>query len=55
MSNPFPGMNPYLEGGGLWSDFHARLINHISEALQVQIRPKYNARIEERVQIIICF
>lgn len=52
MSNPFPGMNPYLEGRGLWSDFHSRLINHMSEALQGQIRPKYNARIEERIHLV---
>ena len=51
-TNPFPGMNPYIEGGGMWSDFHSAMIAYIREGLQEQIRPKYNARIEERVRIV---
>lgn len=52
MPSPFPGMDPYLENSGLWSDFHQRMISYISEALQRQIRPKYNARVEERVHLL---
>jgi hypothetical protein len=50
MPSPFPGMDPYLEKRSVWPDFHQRLITYISENLQSQIRPKYNARIEERIQ-----
>ncbi len=51
MANPFPGMNPYLEDRAFWNDVHHRLITYISNALQPQIRPRYNARIEERVYV----
>lgn len=52
MPSPFPGMDPYLEKRSLWPDFHQRLITYISEQLQPQIRPQYNARIEERIHLI---
>lgn len=52
MPSPFPGMDPYIERRSLWPDFHQRLITYISEQLQIQIRPKYNARIEERIHLI---
>ncbi|MFQ5615869.1 MAG: DUF4058 family protein [Anaerolineales bacterium] len=52
MPSPFPGMDPYLEKRALWPDLHQRLITYISEQLQLQIRPKYNARIEERIHLI---
>lgn len=52
MPSPFPGMDPYIEKRALWPDFHASLISYVREDLQVQIRPKYNARIEERVHLI---
>ena len=52
MPTPFPGMDPYLEKRSLWPDFHQRFITYTSEHLQEQIRPKYNARIEERIHLI---
>lgn len=51
MPSPFPGMDPYLEGRTVWPDVHQRMITYISEALQPQLRPKYIARIGERVQL----
>ena len=51
MPSPFPGMDPYLEKASIWPDLHQRLITYTSEALQPQIRPKYIARIGERVQL----
>lgn len=51
MSSPFPGMDPYLEERSLWPDMHLRLINNIAEALQPQVRPKYLARINERIEL----
>jgi hypothetical protein len=44
-------MDPYLEVSSRWSDLHQRLITYISEYLQPQLRPKYIARIEERIQL----
>lgn len=51
MPSPFPGMDPYLEDRSLWPDVHSSLITYIREALQPQIRPKYVARIGERIQL----
>lgn len=51
MPSPFPGMDPYLERPGRWPDLHRRLLAYISEVLQPQLRPKYIARIDERVEL----
>jgi hypothetical protein len=51
MPSPFPGMDPYLENPSTWPDLHQRLIAYSAEALQSQIRPKYIARIGERVEL----
>lgn len=51
MPSPFPGMDPYLEERALWPDLHQRLITYISESLQPQVRPKYIARIGERIEV----
>jgi hypothetical protein len=52
MPSPFPGMDPYLEEPALWPDLHQRLITYIADALQPQIRPRYRARIEERLYVV---
>jgi hypothetical protein len=44
-------MDPYLADPSLWPDVHASLIAYIREALQPQIRPKYVARIGERIEL----
>ena len=51
MPSPFPGMDPYLEARAVWPDVHASSITYIREDLQPQLRPKYIARIGERVQL----
>jgi hypothetical protein len=51
MPSPFLGMDPYLEARSIWPDVHASLITYIRENLQPQIRPKYIARIGERIQL----
>jgi len=51
MLSPFPGMDPYLEDRSLWPDVHSSLITYIREILQPQIRPKYVARIGERIEV----
>lgn len=50
MPNPFPGMDPYLEGP-LWTTVHAGLITEISRQLNPKIQPRYVALIEERIVI----
>lgn len=51
MASSFPGMDPYLEARSLWSDVHLSLISYIREAIQPQVRPKYIARIGERIEV----
>jgi hypothetical protein len=46
--NPFPGMNPYLEGRG---DMHLMLAAYTRDSLQVQLPAELRARAEERVFI----
>lgn len=51
MPGPFPGMDPYIEAFGPWRDFHHRFVIYMCDALQPLLRPKYRARVEERVLI----
>jgi hypothetical protein len=44
-------MDPYLEDPGRWPDVHHRLITIAGDLLTAQLRPKYYARIEERVYV----
>jgi Protein of unknown function (DUF4058) len=39
MKSPFPGMDPYIEAGGLWEGFHNRLIHNIDDTL-AQLLPR---------------
>ncbi len=50
MPCPVPGMDPFFEGQR-WPDFHHRLISAIADALTPALRPRYEARIEERVYV----
>ena len=52
MPSPFPGMDPYLEEPRRWPDVHQRLITYLTDALQPAIRPRYHARMGERVYIM---
>ena len=51
MPSPFPGMNPYLEQGRSWHDFHERYIPKAAESITPQVRPAYLVRIDEHVYI----
>ena len=50
MPNPFPGMDPYLEGP-FWTSIHHNLIEEIARQLSAKLRPKYFAITEARVTI----
>jgi len=49
MPSPFPGMDPYIEDPDVWSDFHGRLAEEISAALNQVLQPRYVARLTPRV------
>jgi hypothetical protein len=51
MPSPFPGMDPYLEGPGLWPVVHHTLISRYCELLAAQLRLKYLVRIDERAAL----
>lgn len=51
MPSPFPGMDPYLEDSTFWSEFHSRLIVELSNALILNLRPKYYVGVETRTYI----
>src|SRR5689334_14463863 len=52
MPSPFPGVDPYLESQNYWPDFHARFINYWCEALADQLPDHYEARMDERVNLV---
>jgi Protein of unknown function (DUF4058) len=52
LPSPFPGMDPYLERGRVWSDLHHSLITAIRDALAPQVAPAYYVAIEERVTTV---
>jgi len=45
-------MDPYLEDPAHWPDVHQSLITYIRDELQPYLRPRYHARIGERVYIL---
>jgi Protein of unknown function (DUF4058) len=51
MPSPFPGMDPYLEDPNGWANVHHGIIAALQAALNAIIRPKYYARIAERVYL----
>ena len=51
-TNPFPGMNPYLEESGMWPDVHTTIIHQLRVLLSGQLRPEYRVSLEERVYVL---
>lgn len=52
MPSPFPGVDPYLESQHYWRDFHARFTTYLCDALNDLLPGHYDARIDERVQLV---
>jgi hypothetical protein len=52
MPSPFPGMDLYLEGRGVWPDVHHSLIVAMRRALAPQVAPGYFIAIEQRTYLI---
>ena len=52
MPNPFPGMDPYLEGP-VWTTVHTSLVNEIARQLAPKLRPKYLALPQERIIVTV--
>jgi hypothetical protein len=52
MPSPFPGMDPYIEGAGIWESFHATLVVRLADQLQPQVGPRYVVRPQERMGVV---
>ena len=46
MPSPFPGMDPFLEGHGLWREFHNAFIVAAQEQILERLPPAYDCRLE---------
>jgi hypothetical protein len=53
MKSPFPGMDPFIEGCGLWEDFHAALVAEIKNALSLAVPERYVVRFGERSYVVL--
>ncbi len=53
MKSPFPGIDPYIEGCGLWEDFHSHLIEKIGEKLADLAPDRYLVRTGERSYLLL--
>lgn len=52
MKSPFPGVDPYLESQGVWTDFHGEFIYAWRRCLLDVLPDDYDARTSEHVYII---
>ncbi len=52
MPSPFPGMDPYIEACGAWSDFHFNFLSQLYRQLNANLPDGFVARAEERVYIV---
>jgi hypothetical protein len=51
MKSPFPGMDPFIEARGLWTDFHDSLIVELRRYLNSRLPDRYQALVGERTYI----
>ena len=50
-TNPFPGMNPYLERSDIWTGVHLLIIAGLQGLLAVRLQPDYVVTVEERIYV----
>jgi hypothetical protein len=51
MKSPFPGMDPFIEAGDYWGDFHDKLIGEIERELSARVPDRYVVRLAKRSYI----
>src|SRR6266498_5350153 len=51
MGSPFPGVDPFLEGQGVWADFHHTFISTWRELVMRKLPSNYVARVQEHVYL----
>ena len=53
MKSPFPGMDPFIEGCGLWEELHGHLIEDIYRFLADAVPDRYVVRSGERNYLVV--
>ena len=53
MPSPFPGMDPHLERAERWEPVHWWLVGFAASHLQPQLAPRYLARPQERLGLVL--
>ena len=51
MPSPFPGMDPYLEAPGIWTDFSHNFCDELRTAVVEILRPGHYAQIDQRLWV----
>jgi hypothetical protein len=51
MPSPFPGMDPYIESSGRWSDFHLNMVSAIRGQLNARLPSRFVASSEQYVWV----
>lgn len=46
MPSPFPGMDPYIESSGYWSEFHTSMVVAIRDELNARLPPGFAATVD---------
>jgi hypothetical protein len=52
MTNPFPGVNPYIECEHYWDDFHSQFLVSLRESLLDVLPAQYDAMINEQALLL---
>jgi hypothetical protein len=52
MTNPFPGVDPFIEANDRWIGFHNAMMVYASEELNAVLPENYAAFIEERLELV---
>jgi hypothetical protein len=53
IKSPFPGMDPFIEGRGLWPDFHTKLIGEIERTLAAILPERYFMQTGKRSYVVL--
>lgn len=51
MTNPFPGMDPFLENQKVFPGIHGPMVTYLRDQLSAKIEPRYVASVGERVYL----
>src|SRR5262245_25582364 len=53
MKSPFPGMDPFIEGSGLWEGFHNHFVEAIYRAISTVLPQNYTIDTATRSYVVL--